>query len=146
MRAFATILVLSAVLTGCAPPRAVNVVAGEACERCRRPILNERLAAEHVGANGFALKFRTIHCMSTWLAKHPMASEDFLYVANFARDGWIRADRASFVRVIVNPNTMERDFIAFADSALAAEAARTNTASSSAGTTCSTGPHSADWW
>ena len=126
MRAFATILVLSAVLTGCAPPKAVNVVAGEACERCRRPINNERIAAEHVGANGFAVKFRTIHCMSTWLARHPAASEGFLYVANYARDGWVRADRASFVRVIVNPNTMERDFIAFADPALAEEAARTN--------------------
>jgi hypothetical protein len=38
----------------------------------------------------------------------------------------VRADRASYVRVIVNTKTMERDFIAFADPALAAEAARIN--------------------
>lgn len=100
---------------------------GEACERCRRPIVEERLAAEHIGGNGFAVKFRTIHCMSTWLGQHPTrAQEGFLYVANYARGGWVRADRASFVRVIVNPNTMERDFIAFADPQLAADAAREN--------------------
>ena len=110
MRAFSTILILSAMLTGCAPPRPVNVVLGEACERCRRPIIEERLAAERVGDNGFAVKFRTIHCMSTWLGQHPAASEGLLYVANYAKDGWVRADRASFVRVIVNPNTMERRF------------------------------------
>jgi len=126
MRAFSTVLVLSAMLTGCAPPKPVNVTLGEACERCRRPIVEERLAAEHIGDNGFAVKFRTIHCMSTWLSQHPTAQEDFLYVANYARGGWVRAERASFVRVVVNPNTMERDFIAFADPQLAAEAAREN--------------------
>lgn len=124
MRAFPTVLVLSAVLAGCAPPRPVNVVLGEACERCRRPIIESRLAAERIGDNGFAVKFRTIHCMSTWLARHAGASEDVLYVANYAKDGWVRAERASFVHVVVNPNTMERDFIAFSDEGLAAEAAR----------------------
>jgi nitrous oxide reductase accessory protein NosL len=125
MRAFPTILVLSATLFACAPPKPVKVVVGEACERCRRPIVEERLAAEHVGANGFAVKFRTIHCMSTWLAQHPEAANDYIYVANYARDGaWLRATRASYVRVIVNQNTMERDFIAFADPALAETAAR----------------------
>jgi hypothetical protein len=126
MRALSTILAISALLTGCAPPKAVNVVLGEACERCRRPITEERIAAERVAANGFAVKFRTIHCMATWLGQHPEASEGFHYVANYAKDGWVRADRASYVRVVVNPRTMERDFIAFADPQLAAEAARTN--------------------
>jgi hypothetical protein len=123
MRAFSTILVLSAMLTACAPPKPVNVVLGEACERCRRPIVEERLAAERVADNGFAVKFRTIHCASTWIGQHPAATEGFIYVANYAKGGWVRADRASFVRVIVNPNTMERDFIAFADPQLAAKAA-----------------------
>jgi hypothetical protein len=126
MRAFSTVIVFSAMLTACAPPRPVDVTLGEACERCRRPIIEERLAAEHVGDNGFAVKFRTIHCMSTWLVQHPTAREDFLFVANYARGGWVRAERASFVRVIVNPNTMERDFIAFSDPQLAAAAAREN--------------------
>ena len=124
MRAFSTVLVLSALLTACAPPRPVNVVLGEACERCRRPIVEERLAAERVGDNGFAVKFRTIHCMATWLGQHPTVGDGFIYVANYARGGWVRADRASYVRVVVNPNTMERDFIAFADPQLAATAAR----------------------
>jgi len=124
MRAAATILIFSALLTGCAAPKPVKVALGEACERCRRPIVNERLAAEHVGDNGFAVKFRTIHCMSTWIAQHPTANEGVFYVAKDDKGGWVRAERASFVRTIVNPNTMERDFLAFADPAQAAAAAR----------------------
>ena len=61
MRAVSTILVLTALVAGCAAPKPVKLVLGEACERCRRPIANERIAAEHIGDNGFALKFRTIH-------------------------------------------------------------------------------------
>jgi nitrous oxide reductase accessory protein NosL len=126
MRALSTVLVLSALLAGCAAPKPVKVVLGEACERCRRPIVEDRLAAEHIASNGFAQKFRTIHCMSTWLAQHPDAARDYIFVANYAvKGGWVRAERASFVRVIVNPNTMERDFIAFANAGQAAEAART---------------------
>ena len=126
MRALATILVLSATLVGCAPPKPVNLVLGEACERCKRPVSNERLAGEHIGANGFALKFRTIHCMSTWIAQHPASESGHFFVANYETGSWIRAHRASFVRIVVNPNTMERDFVAFADSQHAAEAARAN--------------------
>jgi len=126
MRALATTLVVSAVLAGCAPPKPVNVVLGEACERCQRPISNERLAAERVGDYGVAVKFRTIHCMATWIAQHPEAEEGFYYVANYEKHGWIRATRAAFVRVIINRNTMERDFIAFADPEQAAAAARAN--------------------
>lgn len=125
MRALA-VLALSSILAGCAPPKPVNVVLGEPCWRCRRPIDNERIAAEQVGPNGLASKFRTIHCMSTWLAQQPKSPEGWLYVANYDKGGWIRADRASYVRVIVNHNTMERDFIAFANPGLAAEAARAN--------------------
>jgi nitrous oxide reductase accessory protein NosL len=126
MRAFA-LLALSAILAGCgAAPKPVNVVLGEACYRCKRPIDNDRIAAQQVASNGLASKFRSIHCMSTWLAKQPAAPEGPLYVANYEKGGWIRAERASYVRVVVNPKTMERDFIAFADAGRAAEAARTN--------------------
>ena len=124
MRAAATMLALSVVLVGCAAPKPVRLVAGEACERCRRPIVNERLAAERIADNGFAQKFRTIHCMSTWIAQHDPAGTGVFYVAKDDRGGWVRAERASFVRTIVNPNTMERDFLAFADPAQAASAAR----------------------
>jgi hypothetical protein len=118
------IFVLAGALAACAPPKPVNVVLGEACERCRRPIVQERLAGEHIAANGFAVKFRTIHCMSTWLAQHPGTADDYLFVANYAKGGWVRADRASYVRVIVDRNTMARDFVAFADAGSAAGAAR----------------------
>lgn len=127
MRAAATILVLSTVLSGCTVPKPVNLTLGEACQRCRRPIVNERLVAEHIGGNGFAVKFRTIHCMSTWIAQQEtVKDEGVFYVAKDDKGGWVRAERAAFVQMIVNPNTMERDFMAFADPAQAAEVARTN--------------------
>jgi len=68
MRAFA-IVALSAVLAGCAVPKPTNIVLGEACERCRRPIDNAKVAAEQVAPNGLGLKFRTAHCMATWIAE-----------------------------------------------------------------------------
>ena len=61
--------------------------------------------------------------MSTWIAAHQAANEGVFYVAKDDKGGWVRAERASFVRTIVNANTMERDFIAFADPAQAAAAA-----------------------
>ena len=126
MRALAVVALASILVSCAAPPKPTNVALGEACWRCKRPINNDRIAAEQVGPNGLAAKFRTIHCMSTWLAQQPKAPEGWLYVANYERGGWIRANSASYVRVIVDRNTMERDFIAFADASRAAEAARTN--------------------
>lgn len=126
MRALA-VLALASILAGCSTPlKPVNVSLGEACTRCKQPISNERIAAEQVSPNGWASKFRTVHCMTTWIAQQPTAPKGWMYVANYDRGGWIRADRASYVRVVINPNTLEKDFIAFTDPRRAAEAARVN--------------------
>jgi len=127
MRAF-TILALSATLAACAAPKPTNIVAGEACYRCKRPIVQAEYAAEQVQPNGLGSKFRTVHCMATWIAQQREPVDGQYYVTDFARRRFIKAERASFVRVVINPNTMERDFIAFADADAAAEAARANQA------------------
>ena len=45
MRAFA-ILALSATLAACAAPKPTDIVAGEACYRCKRPIVQAEYAAD----------------------------------------------------------------------------------------------------
>jgi hypothetical protein len=109
------ILLLATFMAACAPPRAVDIRTGEACWRCRRPITNAGLAAEFVSTDGtgFASKFRTVHCMATWIAAQADTSGGIFYVRNYATDKWIRADRAVFVRTIVNDRTNERDYMAF---------------------------------
>lgn len=109
------VLLLAATMAGCAAPKAVEVRTGEACWRCRRPIQNTALAGEFVTTDGrgFASKFRTPHCMATWIAQQKEAPEGVYYVMNYATRKWIRADRAVFVRTVVNDRTNERDFMAF---------------------------------
>ena len=125
MRALA-ILTLSAMLAGCAQPKPANVVLGEACWRCKRPIENARIAAEQVGSNGIGSKFRTVHCLATWVAQQTAPIDGRFWVTDYEKTKWIAAEKATYVRVVVNQLTMERDFIAFADAEAAAEAARTN--------------------
>jgi len=123
------VLALSTIFAGCASPKPIDVVLGEACARCRRPIDNAQIAAQQVAPNGFGTKFRTVHCMATWIAQQKAPVEGRYWVTDYQRRRWIAAERATYVRVVVNPNSMERDFIAFADPAAAAEAARTNQSS-----------------
>jgi nitrous oxide reductase accessory protein NosL len=125
MRA-ASIVVLSALLAACAPSKPVNVTVGEACWRCRRPILDTAIAAELMDSNGFASKFRTVHCMTTWIAQQKGPVDGHLWVTDYARHRWIRAERAVYVRAVIDPRTMERDFLAFGDKEAATEAARKN--------------------
>jgi len=122
MRA-AAFLVLSAILAGCAPPKPANVVLGEACWRCKRPIDNPDLAAELVAPNGFGTKFRTVHCLATWIGQQAAEVDGHFWVTDQRSHKWVRADRASYVRTVVNPRTMEQDFLAFADADAASQIA-----------------------
>jgi copper chaperone NosL len=123
MRALTSFL-LAAVLVGCAvPPKPANIVAGEGCWRCKQPIRDAKLAAELVADSGFAQKFRTIRCMSTWVAQQKEVPAGSFYVADYSTGKWIRAERASFVRTIVSRDTMAIDYLAFLDEDAAERAA-----------------------
>lgn len=115
------VLILTAFAAGCAPPKPTPVLLGEACWRCRRPISRVVLAAEFVHAeNGIPNKFRTVHCMSTWIAQQKDALNGHFYVTDYSTGEFVRAERASFVNVVISRQTMERDYFAFADPAAAA--------------------------
>ncbi|MDP1568950.1 MAG: nitrous oxide reductase accessory protein NosL [Vicinamibacterales bacterium] len=118
---FIIALVLAAIAAGCAPPKPVDVMIGEACWRCRRPIQKPVLAAEFVQTKtGFPSKFRTVHCMSTWIAQQTDLPKGRFYVTDYSTGEWVRAEGAVFVNVVISKQTMERDFFAFADPAAAA--------------------------
>lgn len=119
-----TAAVLVVALFGCAAPKPVSVVTGEACWRCRQPITDRLLAGQLVAPSGLASKFRTVHCMSTWIGQQKTDPRGAFYVTDHETGRWIRAERASYVRTIVSRNTMARDFVAFADRASAEAVAR----------------------
>jgi copper chaperone NosL len=118
------LLTLAFAVAGCAAAKPVNVVTGEACWRCRQPINDKLLAAEILSSNGLASKFRTIHCMSTWIAQQKTTPEGTSYVTDYGTGKWVRAERATYVHTIVNQNTMARDFVAFLDQDEAEDKAR----------------------
>lgn len=128
MRAL-TVLCVAVVVAGCSVPRKpLAVVSGEGCWRCKHPITDRKIAAEFVADNGFPQKFRTVHCMSTWIAQQSEEPEGVFYVTDYATGKWIRASRASFVRTIVNRNSMAVDYVAFFNEDEARrEAAQANT-------------------
>ena len=119
-----TLVFFALALAGCSAPRPANVVAGEPCWRCRQPIKDARIAGELVASNGLRLKFRTPHCMATWVAQQKADPEGTFYVTDYSTGKWIRAESAHFVSTIVDQTTMARDFVAFADEETAATTAR----------------------
>jgi copper chaperone NosL len=116
MRAI-VLITLTLALAGCAAPKPVNVVTGEACWRCRYPINDAALAGQLVADNGLASKFRTVHCMATWIGQQKTSVKGDYYVTDFVSRKWIDAEDATYVYTIVNRNTMARDYLAFADRA-----------------------------
>ena len=55
------------VVASCTTVAPVRVSAGEQCFRCRRTIVDARLAGETIDSSGFVSKFRAPGCMATYL-------------------------------------------------------------------------------
>ncbi len=100
------------VAVSCSTVKPVQVSAGDTCYRCRRVILETRLAGEMVDLNGLAYKFRGAGCMAKYLAEHPNET-GALFVTDFTSGHMIDPNRATFVSVIVDENSMERDYRAY---------------------------------
>jgi len=115
------------VLTSCSSITPVKVNAGEQCFRCRRAILDERLAGETIDRNGFVSKFRAPGCMAKYLAAHPNETGT-VFVTDYATGKMISPEQAFFVPVVLDRNTGERDYRAYRlDAAAGAAAAREGT-------------------
>ena len=105
-----------------APPQ--TIAEGETCFKCRRTIVEHKLAAEIMDRN-LPTKYRSPGCMAAYAVQHPSKDSRY-YVTDFVSGGLIEAERAFFVPVLVNDKTGERDYRAYYSSGMADIAAQTN--------------------
>lgn len=106
------VLAVALLAASCSSVKPVQVSAGDTCYRCRRVILETRLAGEMVDPNGLAYKFRAPGCMAKYIVEHP-TEKGVVFVTDFATGHMIDPARATFVPFIIEENTMERDYRAF---------------------------------
>ena len=104
-----------------APPQ--TIAEGETCFKCRRTIVEHKLAAEIMDRN-LPTKYRSPGCMAAYAAQHPSKDSRY-YVTDFVSGGLIEAERAFFVPVLVNDKTGERDYRAYYSHGMADIAAQT---------------------
>jgi hypothetical protein len=105
--ALATVMV-----TSCSSIAPVKVNAGDQCFRCRRTILDSRLAGEVIDGNGFVAKFKAPLCMAKYLVAHPEETGT-VYVTDAVTGKMVPPESALFVPIVVNRDTGERDYAAY---------------------------------
>jgi copper chaperone NosL len=125
MRHAALWLTLAVALGACSSIRPIPMQAGDTCFRCRRPIADQKLAAEIVDRAGRAYKFRTAGCLAQYLNAQ---TEDLkaVFVTDYTTGRLVNANRAMFVRAEVDPRTGERDYLAFTSVENAVTVAKNN--------------------
>ncbi len=111
------------VVAACSSVAPVKVNAGDQCIRCRRTIQEPRVAGELVYKGGLVEKFRGPGCMAKYLATYP-ATEAAVFVTDFTTGKFVKAADATYVPVIVDRNTGEFDYRAYAVKADADAASR----------------------
>src|SRR5215208_1577550 len=113
---------LSAVMLSCSSIAPVRIAAGDQCFRCRRSIVDEKVATETIDANRFVSKFRGPGCMAKYLVNHPDATAT-IFVTDYTTGKMTAPQNAQYVPVIVDRNTGETDYRAYRVPAEAAAAA-----------------------
>jgi nitrous oxide reductase accessory protein NosL len=115
---------------GCTAVQPLAIRTGDRCFNCGRPIENVRLAGEIIDKEGHALKFRTAGCMARYMAQHPDEQADYraVFVTDYPNGRFIEASSATYVKMPLEPGSMDRDYVAFASAnAAAADAKKENT-------------------
>jgi len=126
--AISVVVVLA--LAACSSLRPLPIKAGETCFGCRQVIIEPKLAAEIIDANGHAYKFRTVECMAKYLANHPDERLAGIWVTDYNSGRFVSASAATYVRGVIDETRMERNYFAFRSATDAAAFAqdRTSTA------------------
>lgn len=107
----------------CSSVSPVAINAGDQCFRCRRIILDTKIAGEMIDPSGMPAKFRSTGCLSKYLADHPKET-GALFVTDYTSGKLEPVSRLTFVSVIIDTDTNERDYHAFLSKTEAAAAAR----------------------
>ena len=103
---------LSLALLSCSSVAPLKVTAGEQCFRCRRSIVNERMATETIDTNRFVSKFRGPGCMAKYLVAHPDQTPT-IFVTDYTTGRMISPQRAFYVPELVDRNTGETEYRAY---------------------------------
>jgi len=125
-RAIFVVVVLA--LAACSSLRPLPIRAGETCFSCRQVIVEPKLAAEIIDANGHAYKFRTVECMAKYIANHPDEKLAGVWVTDYNSGRFVTASSATYVRGVIDESRMERNYFAFRSATEAAEFAKDRTA------------------
>ena len=99
------------VLLSCSSIAPLKVTAGDQCFRCRRTIVDTRLAAEKI-EGGFVSTYRAPGCMVKYLVAHPDETGR-IFVTDYATGKMISPNNAVFVPVVMDRHTMESDYRAY---------------------------------
>jgi hypothetical protein len=109
--AISVVVVLA--LAACSSLRPLPIKAGETCFSCRQVIVEPKLAAEIIDANGHAYKFRTVECMAKYIASHPGEELAGVWVTDYNSGRFVAAGNATYVRGVIDEARMERNYFAF---------------------------------
>ncbi len=99
-------------IVSCTSMAPVRVNFGEQCFRCRRTIVDTRLAGETIDTSGFVSKFRAPGCMAKYLVAHPEEGGT-VFVTDYETGKMMSPDAALFVPFVIDRNTGEQDYRAY---------------------------------
>ncbi len=129
MRAVRTLLLglVPLIALSCSSVAPVKVNAGDQCFRCRRTIGDPRVAGEMIDG-GLVTKYRGSGCLAKYLVAHP-GETGTIFVTDFTTGRMISPTKAMYVPVLLDRNTGDSDYRAYARKTDAEAAAHeTNTA------------------
>jgi hypothetical protein len=99
-------------MLSCSSVAPLKVAVGDQCYRCRRSILNERVATETIDSNRFVSKFRGPGCMAKYLVAHP-EQRPTIFVTDYSTGKMMAPDQAFYVPELVDRNTGEVEYRAY---------------------------------
>lgn len=105
--------VFSAVLASACSAPLPAIKAGDVCARCKRTIMDPKLAVQVLTASGQISTFRTPGCLATYLKDHAKDAKE-IFVTDYPTGKLFPVSRAMFVRAKIDNATGERDFYAYA--------------------------------
>jgi hypothetical protein len=125
MRSLSGTFVLAAALiaSSCSSVAPIAVHATDTCYQCGKPILDVRMAGEAIDADHLEYPFGSPKCLAAYVVSHPR-EHDALFVTDYTTGHMIDPTRATFVPVVVDDYTNERDYRAYLTRADADAAAR----------------------
>ena len=112
--AIASLIVLAQCQRGATGPVAIE--ADDMCSFCRMSISEKRYAAELIDADGEVFKFDDIGCMANFIKqKRNNSPVNAIFVMDFDRREWLRAEDAFYVRSAEIKTPMNGGMVAFKD-------------------------------